>query len=453
MPVAEALAIDRRLQLRTYDPAGDLHALRGLCEWATRFSPLVGLEDDAAPQCLLLDVSGSGPYFGGEPRLLRLVAHGLRYQRWKARIALADTIGAAWAIARFHDHSHTAPPGETEIVLRPLPVEALRLPAESVNRLNALGIVTVGQLMDLPRESIPRRLGREVLDRLDRALGRTAEVLSPYQSLPEIEAAIGFEYATDRRDVLDFALDRLTARVREMLREHDWGARRLECLLWHETVAEPTRLEVGLARPSRSASHFRLLLHTRLERVALSEPVSGITLRATLTARLDDPQAGFLDDEQTGPAALELWALIDQLTSRLGREAVTSPSLVADPQPELACRFDPAIPSADADRELSIRHLPSSASVRVSRPMRLYSEPAPIFDVSAPRDDAPGQFRWLGTLYVIARAWGPERIETGWWRGHDVGRDYYIVETAEGARFWIYYCRNQARWFLHGCFD
>jgi protein ImuB len=184
MPVAEALAIDRRLQLRTYDPAGDLHALRGLCEWATRFSPLVGLEDGSAPQCLLLDVSGSGPYFGGEPRLLRLVANGLRHQRWKARIAIADTIGAAWAVARHRAASHIAPPGETEAVLRPLPVEALRLPAEAVNCLNALGILGIGQLMDLPRSSVPRRLGREVLDRLDRALGRTAEVLSSYQPPP-----------------------------------------------------------------------------------------------------------------------------------------------------------------------------------------------------------------------------------------------------------------------------
>jgi protein ImuB len=141
------------------------------------------------------------------------------------------------------------------------------------------------------------------------------------------------------------------------------------------------------------------------------------------------------------------------LSNRLGREAVTSPSLVADPQPELACRFDPAIPSTDADREPMVSHLDSSANVRVSRPMRLYSEPAPIFDVSPPRARAPGQFRWLGTVYRIARAWGPERIETGWWRGHDVGRDYYIVETDEGARFWIYHCRDQARWFLHGCFD
>jgi protein ImuB len=329
-------------------------------------------------------------------------------------------------------------------------VEALRLPAETVLCLNALGIVRVGELMDLPRSSVPSRLGPAVLGRLDQALGRAPEILVPHQPPPEIEAGFSFEYATDRQDVLNHALDLLTDRIHEKLRERRWGARRLECWLCHE-AAEPSRIEVGLARPSRSTVHLRLLLRTRLERVVLPGPVSGVSLYVTAAAPLDDSQADLFDD-QRAVSALELSALIDQLSSRLGREAVTSPMLVADAQPEHACRFEPAI-SSNADKETAIYLAASCQSRRLNRPVRLYLEPVPIPAVSVVPGGPPIQVRRAGVEYRIACSWGPERIETGWWRGQDVHRDYYIVETTIGARFWIFRCRDDARWFLHGCFD
>ena len=263
MPVAEAVAVDRRLQLWKYDPAGDMQALRRLSDWANRFSPFVGLEDDPAPQSLLLDISGCAPLFRGEHRLLDLVAGSIRRQGWKARVAIAGTIGAAWALAHHGTARNLALSDQTETALRPLPVQALRLPVDTVGCLNALGIVRIGELMDLPRSSVPARLGPAVLDRLDQALGQAAEVLVPYQPPPEIEAAFAFEYATDRLDVLNYALDLLTDRIHDKLRERHWGARRLECRLYHE-AAEPSLIELGLARPSRSTGHLRLLLRTRL---------------------------------------------------------------------------------------------------------------------------------------------------------------------------------------------
>src|SRR5262249_20731986 len=149
-------------------------------------------------------------------------------------------------------------------------------------------------------------------------------------------AGFAFEYATDRLDVLTHAVDLLTDRLHRKLRERHAGARRLECRLYHD-MAEPSVIEVGLARPSRSTSHLQRLLHARLERTTLPGPVSGIHLCVAAAEPLDDAQAGLLDDERL-PDALALSALIDQLSSRLGREAVTSPRLVADPQPEYACR-------------------------------------------------------------------------------------------------------------------
>jgi protein ImuB len=274
--------------------------------------------------------------------------------------------------------------------------------------------------------------------------------LVPYQPPPEIEAAFAFEYATDRLDVLSHALDLLTDRIHEKLRERHWGARQLECRLCHED-AEPSRIAVGLARPSRSTGHLRLLLRTRLERVALPGPVSGIGLWVTAWAPLDDAQAVLLDDERAA-GALELSALIDQLSSRLGREAVTSPRLVADPDPEHACCFEPAI-STHVDKVPETYLAASCDGGRLNRPVRLYPEPVPIPAVSVTPEGQPIQFRWAGMEHRVACSWGPERIETGWWRGQDVRRDYYTVETTVGARFWMFRRRDDSRWFLHGCFD
>lgn len=450
MTVAEAVALERGLQLRKYDPEGDLQSLQQLSVWANRFSPVVALEDEPVPQSLLLDVSGCAPLFRGEPPLLDLVARGLRRQGWRACVAIADTLGAAWALAHYGGSRSLAPPGRTEAMLRPLPVGALRLPAETVRCLNELGIGRIDELMDLPRSGVPARLGRAVLGRLDQALGRAAEVLIPYQPPPEIEASFAFEYATDQQEVLNHALDLLTDRIHERLRERHWGARRLECLLYHE-MAEPSQIDVSLARPSRSTDHLRLLLRTRLEQVALPEPVSGVNLCVTAAEPLDDSQADLFDEERAA-GARALSALIDQLSSRLGREAVTRPGLVPDAQPEYACRFDPAL-SSHADQEPVTSLAPSYPGGPPNRPVRLFPEPVPIPAMSVVPEGPPIQFRWLGAEQRIARFWGPERIETGWWRGQDVHRDYYVVETTDGARFWIFRRRDDARWFLHGCFD
>jgi protein ImuB len=173
----------------------------------------------------------------------------------------------------------------------------------------------------------------------------------------------------------------------------------------------------------------------------------------TAAAPLDDSQTDLFDD-QRAVGALELSALIDQLSNRLGREVVTSPMLVADAQPEHACRFEPAISShPDKDKETAIYLAASCENRRLNRPVRLYLEPVPIPAVSIVPGGPPVQFRRAGVEYRVACSWGPERIETGWWRGQDVHRDYYIVETTIGARFWIFRCRDDARWFLHGCFD
>jgi protein ImuB len=413
------------------------------------------------PQSLLADITGCAAVFKGEDRLLQRAVRELHAEGWDVRVAVADTVGAAWGLAHYAPRSASggsdasdgvSAPGALLPPLAGLPVAALRLSSEALQLLSELGVDRVGQLLTLPRAEIPARFGAGVLQRLDQALGRLPEVVTPCRTLPEIQANRRFEYATDRFDVLKHTLEELTEEIHAVLRSRHWGARQVECCLHYEKAA-PCELEVTLFRPTGSLRHLTALLRTRLEQVRVAEPVSGMSLRVTAAEPLYLSQAEFMETERA-QGLKELSTLIDRLSNRLGREAVTRPSLVPDPQPEYACRFTPVIqtphhPSRGERREArSETPQPSRLS-----PVRLWPTPARIEVMRVIPGGPPWKFRWAGTDYHVTRAWGPERIETGWWRGDDVHRDYYMVTTDTGTRFWLFLRQDDNRWFLHGCFD
>ena len=87
------------------------------------------------------------------------------------------------------------------------------------------------------------------------------------------------------------------------------------------------------------------------------------------------------------------------------------------------------------------------------RPVQLWRTPVHIEVMSAVPEGPPLRFRWAGVEHRVIRSWGPERIETGWWRGLDIHRDYYIAATEHGQRFWVFRACEDGRWFLHGCFE
>jgi protein ImuB len=454
MPVAEALTLDSRLHVQQVNTEADMQALGLLAEWAGRFSPIVALEGADRRYALLLDITGCATCFSGEDKLLERSVRELREQGWNARVAVADTVGAAWGLAHYGATPIWAPPGQTESALLPLPVAALRLPDETACCLADLGIERIGDLIALPRSSLPARFGPMVLERLDQALGCLPEVLVPYRPPPLVEATFSFEYATDHRDAIDYALNQLIQRVCRLLEERHAGARKIECLLHYE-VAKPSRLEIDLVRPSRSVRYLSMLFRARFERVTLHEPACALSMRVPITVSLDASQCEIFDSELAHDAG-ELSKLVDELSNRFGREVVTRPRLVADPQPEYACCYEPVITHSE-DRSRKTNSDPSlftnsSLSTPV-RPLRLWTEPIWIPTTSVVPEGPPVRFIWAGAEHSVARSWGPERIETGWWRGQDIHRDYYLVETISGARFWIYRSRDDSRWFLHGCFD
>ena len=504
------------LHLEPYDPAADRRALESLAQACEPFSPSVGLEEAERPECLLLDITGLEPLLGNEAALAEQVLRFVASQGFAARTAIADTVAAAWAAARYaqtrvagverseppaaqswgltaFDPSHPCvyvPPRETLTALAKLPVAALRLGPATLALLAELGIQRIEQVLALPRESLASRFESELVRRLDQLSGILPERIDAVRAPPEIAVEQALETPTGRRDVVEMIVEQLLARTVEQLSARRRGAVQLECELtcqgglWDGAALRPTvRLRLGLYRPTAERRHLLELVRMRLERTVLAGPVSAVRLTVPLTAPLVARQLalGELLADEPGRTELipfhELALLIDRLSSRLGREAVLGATLVADAQPELAYRLAPLAGSGFQQtqprrkkakartmgpigrmRPISpispIRPIsPIAERAALARPLRLAPQPQPVEVLAAVPEGPPARFCLNGQPQRIARTWGPERIQTGWWRGPWVARDYYRVETAGGERFWLFRRISDGQWFLHAAFE
>lgn len=471
MPLAEARALGRAVRFEPYQPRQDREALRRLALYCQRFTPLAAVEEADAPESLLLDITGCDHLFGGEAALLRRVACDFRRLGHVARLAIANTIGAAWAVA------HYAPPplaiGNSQLTIRsgrrtdgdeptlesaqlpiahllaPLPVEALRLPSEVVQALGAFDLRRIGQLLALPRSTLPSRFGPELLRRLDQALGEVPELLNLERPSEPIEARESFEFSLCERRIIGRVLEHLLDRVLEQLRGRRLAAQRLEGTL-ELAGRQPVHFVVGLLQASDSAPHLVELLRLHFERLAVPGEVSAVRLRVLAAAPVEVRQELLFDSDREAERHRQFSLLIERLSGRLGEEAVLRPALWPDFQPEFAWRYASWL--GGRWRPTDRRQQPAPGSARRVRPLCLKRRPSAIAVVSVIPGGPPVRFDWQGRSHVVAQHWGPERIETGWWRGPDIRRDYYLVETATGERFWLFRQIEDGSWFLHGTF-
>lgn len=455
------------LHLELYDPGADRAALIALAEWCERYSPVVGIEESSAPEAscdtLLAEVGGCAHLFGGEEPLLVQVGRELRARGYEPRVALADTIGAAWAAARCDPRAQkegaVIPPGAAPARLGAWPIVALRLSPETTTTLHELGVEVIEQLGTLDRGGLAARLGAEVLTRLDQALGRRDEVIRGLRGQPPLQMDWCFESPVERRDMIESALEAMLARLAVRLKERGQGVEQLVCRLYLAS-GESVSMQIGTVRPRSSATHLLELLRLPLEQARLTAPVMAVRVRATLTAAAWNEQRQMFDGVQAqGQERLaKLW---ERLAGRLGPAAVVRPKLLGDPQPERGFRYEPVVATAGQKRRsataqrkrtppqpsnIAPAHLPARPLVLLARPLR-----AQVWMV-VPQGPV-ARFRCALAEERIARSWGPERIETGWWRGTAVRRDYYQVETASGRRYWLYCRLRDARWFVHGLFE
>jgi len=439
------------LKVEFADRHGDRLALERLALWAQRWCPWVAADDWTAPGAagggcgLILDTTGAAHLQGGEAAMLQEIEAALGILGFSARLALAPTWGAAWALARFGPvRAIWSGAGD----LAPLPVAALRLDGETVLLLNRLGLRTVGLLQALPRLSLARRFmqagaAQNPLIRLDQMTGHLPEPVSPAGAPPVFRADM--RLAEPVLDPTHHLPGLCTAICAQLAGAHQ-GARRLR-LTVYRTDGEVSRIEAACAAPSRDAAHLAFLFRDRLERI---DPGFGFDL-ISLEAPATEPMGVRQGDLAGGGAeGVELSHLVDRLTARFGRNAVARLYPVASHIPERAETRVP--PLAEA---------PGHPAGLTERPLRLLDHPEEVQVLYAVPEGPPAQFQWRRRSYRVARYQGPERIAPEWWQDRPGTRlrDYFKAEDEAGHRFWLYRegladdGRGAApRWFMHGIF-
>jgi protein ImuB len=580
MPLAEAMAVlalaygsqaCHAAEIDPDDPVADALALEQLARMGRRFAPVVGIEaapqqpgraaagqavsTATGPECLLLDVTATAGFFGGEAMLARTAAWTLAARGLHARTAIADTPAAAWAAAHHTDRvarampreagsmtagsaghsgsgpagtarrlaggSHrrwaVVPPGAQRLargegaVLADLPLAALRLEPTADDMLREVGVDTIGGVLRLSAKSLAARFPASVSRRLAEFTGTRPEPIVPPRGEELPQACHDFELplslASVDESVLAGLLEELVGRCISPLVARGEGIVSLQVRLEPAltatnvtaTTAAPTVIDVGLFRPSTSPRHVVELVRLRMGRMRLPREISAIAVDVLATGPVECRQRPLFDTALEGGTAgataasqaVEVPLLLDRLAGRLGRPAVFEPRLVADAQPEHAWIAAPPVPPTAAERKSVARSgetLPNvadrrSASAATSRrpisaaagrrpipaaagrrPIWMPPRPVPLEPLQAGMiavvpDGPPVRFRLGGAVHRITQAHGPERIETAWWRGPTVRRDYYVVETESGARFWLFRRLGRAArgsrgctWYLHGVF-
>jgi protein ImuB len=447
--LTDARALDPALIAVPADPAGDNVLVQKLARWAQRWSPLVEVDGDG----LRLDVSGVAHLFGGERGLAKDAQRRFERIGLTARIAIAPTAAAAWALARYSPCICSA--GETETKLAPLHISALRFDSETVRTLERLGLKTIGALVAMPRLALARRFrgGENVVDALDRMLGRKPEPLTAAPSDPPPRAALRLEEPATHPEAAAQALERLIPGLVRQLEERHFGARRLT-LTGFRVDGSIALACVTTTIPSRDPKHLQRLL---IDKAAALDPEFGFDAFALTADGTEDLAAAqdSLVEEPSGER--ELARLVDRLTVKLGAGAVRRPQAFASHLPERASGWVSAV-SASLQAKPSGRPM---AREELKRPQRLLDRPEAIDVIYATPEGMPWRFVWRRAVHDIARVEGPERIAPEWWRQPSASRlrDYYRVEDGEGRRYWIYRegligdgRGGLPTWFMHGLF-
>jgi len=492
--LSDARALVPELELREIDRAYIEQVFSDFADWHSNASPIVAVHSAVAPYGdLILDITGVAHLFGGETKMLELLVGRLRQLGFTVSGAIADTVGAAWALAHFAP-GKIAPSDDIEAALAPLPVVALRLADSQVAGLNQMGLKRIGQLYGRDRRALQARFGATLILRLDQALGHIEERITPRLPLAEYHAERRFaEPIGFMDDVLMTARD-LAIQLGIRLEAEGVGAQTFHLLLYrvdHKVM----NLTINAGRATRDPNHIAQLFVHRSERLEGEYDAGfGIDMIRLAASSISEVQSTQVGAFEVRDGAEDLDRLYDRMSSRLAPLALTRSKFVNTHIPERAVKLEPVIaqtgddPNAMPDPELQ-------------RPLRLLPQPEPINVLAEVPDGPPMRMVWRRIAYRVLKASGPERIEAEWWRAGktlDVlmpppsrekrgdprddpkkpkpavaeaehvsrleafdpltsVRDYYIIEDDGGRRFWIFriglYGASEApRWFMHGFF-
>lgn len=446
MAATHARALVSDLDFRPAEPDADQALLDRLALLAVRrWSPIAAVTPSDG---IWIDLAGCAHLHGGEERFCRRLLAFCRRAGFTARVAVADTPGAAHALARFGPGELICvSPGATVTALAPLPIAALRLAPSAVSAGRRFGFETVADLLPVARGPLARRLGLPAIVRLDQALGSVAEPITPRDDpeVPRVECRLLEPIGT--AEAIEQVMGDLLRALAIILQQRGLGVRALRLAGLRVDGSEQV-VGVGTSRPTRDVAHLLRLLKLRIERVDPGLGLEQFALVAPHTEPLDAIELGAVlagDALVRDPARL-----VDVIAGRIGPASVYRVAPCDSHVPERAiARSDPVDTPGN---------WPAWA-----RPVRLFARPEPLGRVMALMpDQPPRRFEWRGRMLNIVAGDGPERVHGEWWRRDAevwAVRDYYRVEDADGGRYWVFRRGDgfedetgDLSWWMHGVF-
>lgn len=439
--VADARAIFPALTVIDDQPELAGRLLNELAENCIRYTPVVAIDP---PDGLILDISGCAHLWGGERAYLGEIMAKLKSLGYKVRAAIADTVGAAWAVARYGQVKAIIEPGQQAEALLPLTPVALRLEPDILERMHKLGFYQICRFIHIPRAILRRRFGPAMLERLAQALGEVREpvssiqLIAPYQerlpSLEPIRTATGIEMAL--RKLLETMCLRLLQESKGL---------RAAVFRGYRIDGNVQQVGIGTNRPVRNVAHLCKLFELKIGSITPRLGIELFLLEAPVVEDLSQAQES-LWNAANGYDNGAITNLLDRLGGKLGADAIRRYLPVEHYWPERSIK-----PAASLQEQATVawrNNLP--------RPVSLLQQPERI-DVTAPIPDYPPiLFVYKGKIHKIKKADGPERIEQEWWLEQSLHRDYYCVEDESGARYWLFrlghYGEHNPDWFIHGFF-
>jgi protein ImuB len=438
---ADAKAIVPGLQVIDDIPGKAVRLLTAIGEWCIRYTPIIAVD---APDGLILDISGCPHLWGGEREYLKDLSAKLKSRGYDTRIAIADTIGAAWAIARFGKVTPIIVPGTHASALLSLPPAALRLEPVILEKLKKLGFYKIESFIGMPRSVLRRRFGQGILQRLDQALGHEVEPIMPLQPIAPYEERLPCLEAIRTATGIEIALQRLLDMLCKRL-QHEGKGMRTGILKCYRVDGKTVQIDIGTNRASRNTAHLFKLFELK---IASIEPALGIELFVLEAPKVEDvspEQESLWEAGQCGLEDMELAELLDRIAGKVGAGAIHRYLPQEHYWPERSVKSSVSLSEKTGTDWRSNR----------PRPIRLLAKPE-VIEVMVPLPDYPPvQFIYNQKIHQVKKADGPERIEREWWLEAGELRDYYTVEDQDGCRYWLfrsghYAGDKQVQWFIHG---
>ncbi len=442
MAVADAKAVVPDLQVFDDKAGRNNRLLSALGKWCIRYAPVIAVD---LPDGLILNVSGCAHLWEGERPYFKEIVTRLRSKGYDVRAAMADTIGAAWAIARFGTVSPIVEPGAQMEALLPLPPAALRLDPLILQRMQKLGLYRISSFIRIPRSNLRRRFGEELLLRLRQALGQEEEFIQPIVELAPYQERLPCLEPIRTAAGIGIAIQRLLESLCKRLQAEGKGVRKAS-LTGYRIDGRVERVEIGTSRASHHISHLFKLFELKIDQIKPALGIELFVLEAPLVEDVDLVQEKLWADHP-GVEDKGITELLDRLAGKIGDNAIHRYLPQEHYWPERSLKLATSIQEKTDVRWCRDR----------PRPTQLLTHPERI-EVTVPVPDYPPMvFRYKGKIHQVKKADGPERIEREWWIDGGEHRDYYVVEDGDGQRYWLFRSghytgdkRNQ--WFIHGFF-